>query len=179
MNECLYLPLCPIRLQFRPPGVLFLSVTLCTFYCTFTHTAAPLILRSLRYFYKLLTHRIYSVLRKPVYLRRLIQYHYFMWKISLHDPVPLRAQAVVWEGCVETVCDPTGSDEWQGEIKWGRCVILLSVVWLALCQFLSIIQCNRIATFHCNSTHACVQVPNAEEPLSYFNFFFRRLFPVF
>jgi hypothetical protein len=64
-------------------------------YCNFMHRAAPLILRSLRYFYKLLTHRISTVLRRPVYLKRLIQYHYFMWKIlSLPDPVPLRAQAV-------------------------------------------------------------------------------------
>ena len=144
----------PIRLFSISRFVTYLLTFPRTFYCIFTYAAAPLVLRSLRYFYKLLTHRISTVLRQPVYFKRFVQYHYFMWKISLPDPVPLRAQAVGWEGCVETVSDPTGSDEWQGEIKWGRCVILLFVVWLTLCQFLTIIHCNRIATFYCNSTHA-------------------------
>jgi hypothetical protein len=47
------------------------------------------------FFYNLLTHRISTVLRRTVYLKRRVPCRYFMWKIlSFPDPVPLRAQAV-------------------------------------------------------------------------------------
>jgi len=49
-------------------------------------------------------------------------------------------------------------------------MIVLFVVWLTVCQFLTVIQCNKIATvfFLGNSTHACTRIPNAEAHVSYF-----------